>query len=174
MSDNISPYSFFKQETDLATDYFFISEIRKCIYSLSFDTSENSTALFDNFNEYVPTIIENSHYLILIQKPYELNNNEVLKKEDKRIRATIIEIINHYLKSQNNNSFIVYECLKPRERLFNKWFSDFNQNYIKSGLEVEVGDKNMYFGYICKKANPKIAEVDKEIDRLSIFLLRKY
>ena len=97
-----------------------------------------------------------------------------MKKEDKRIRATIIEIINHYLKSQNNNSFIVYECLKPRERLFNKWFSDFNQYYIKSGLEVEVGDKNMYFGYICKKANPKIAEVDKEIDRLSIFLLRKY
>ena len=32
----------------------------------------------------------------------------------------------------------------------------------------------MYFGYICKKSNPKIVEVDKEIDRLSIFLLQKY
>lgn len=168
MHDNF--YSYFQIENAEGTDYLFVSEENKRIYTVSFDES-----VYADYSEKFPTLLKHGYGALFSYTPgIKFQKGDPIK--DAKISQTIVEIMNDFLKNRPESTFIVFECPDYKhEKFFDGWFNKtpYKSSMIKAGITIEFDDDpshNVYFGFITQKKNTHIDEALAELTKFSISL----
>lgn len=113
--------------------------------------------------------------ILLSKESYQLiiaNLNNRKSMRDKKVRDTIIAIVDEFFNC--NNSTLLYICETGdnrqglRSRLFEYWFSTYNQKALFTTLSSSVVDEEGIINYasiILRNDNPFFAEVIAEFSK---------
>ena len=120
--------------------------------------------------------------LIWADNAYEFginNENHKTSPNDKKVKNTILAIIEEFFLS--NPSILLYQCetgdnrQAMRARLFSKWFNDYakKDDFVIKAAVVRDEDVDNYIGIIIGKSNPKINSYIKQFNDFVMFFTQK-
>lgn len=166
-------YSIREEHSDGNYTYSFITD-SNILYSIEFDLS-----VYDEYLEQFPLLLNNGYAFSIFSHETAIGTK---RKYDEGVRNTIFMIVNKQYTYCGDDTILLFHCdhadNKQRHRsiVFNTWYREADQanEYIKESLEIEVNQdpvQKHYLGYITKRTNSQIVQLEEEFDRFSYFMI---
>ena len=163
-----SYYSYLQEEQPDFTQVYTFST-RQFAYTVYFDPSEYSNILHD-----YPFLLDKSYAFGF----FNLRYNYERRVPDEKISTTIIKIAEDFIKWAGIETVLLFHCDTSDERqacrhkLFLKWYERGEVDHLEMvSLEVDMEIKKYYIGYITRKDNPNLPQLQEEFETLALRLI---
>lgn len=160
---------------------FLRNELEDFSYTYSFVTSQYGYTVYFNIDEYSDILKD---YDFLHKKGYGFGFfnqkfNGERKIQDKKVGPTIEKIAEDFIQLMGIETVLLFHCDTSdsrqsfRHKVFTNWYerSSFKDRITMVSVEVEIGDKTYYIGYLTHNDNPNLNHLTQEFDSLSVRLI---